>query len=57
VWGDGTGGSATVTGTGAGLGALSTQTLTVHGHIADSASNQQAAPGSYGDVVTVTVEY
>jgi spore coat protein U-like protein len=57
VWGDGTGGSATVGGTGNGVSVASAQTLTVHGSLPDSATNQDAPPGSYADTITVTVTY
>lgn len=55
VFGDGTGGSATQTGTGTGLG--SAVALTVYGQLPDTATNQDAAPGSYSDTITATVTY
>lgn len=56
IWGDGTGGSVTQAGTtGSGLGTNST--LTVYGKLPDGATNQAAAPGSYTDTITVTINY
>lgn len=57
AWGDGTGGTSTEALTGQGMGAAQTQALTVYGQIADSATNQTAAPDSYSDTITVSVSY
>ncbi len=57
VWGDGSGGTGTVAGTGNGVSVASAQTLTVHGSLPDSATNQDAPPGAYADTITVTVTY
>jgi spore coat protein U-like protein len=54
IFGDGTTGS-TVPGTGAGLG--NAQTVTVFGNLPDNTTNQNAATGSYSDLISVTVTY
>jgi spore coat protein U-like protein len=57
VWGDGTGASVTQAGTGNGVSVASAQTLTVFGALPDSTTNQDAPPGAYADIITVTVTY
>jgi spore coat protein U-like protein len=55
VFGDGTPGSATVSSTGLGVGTAAS--VPVFGQLPDSATNQAAVPGSYSDLITVTVSY
>jgi spore coat protein U-like protein len=55
VFGDGTPGSATMPGTG--LGVATAAPIQVFGQLPDNATNQAAVPGSYSDLITVTVTY
>ena len=55
VFGDGTLSTLTSGGTGAGVATLAP--VSVFGQLPDSATNQLAVPGSYSDIVTVTVTY
>jgi spore coat protein U-like protein len=55
VFGDGTPGSATMPGTG--LGVATAAAVQVFGQLPDNATNQAAVPGSYSDLITVTVTY
>jgi spore coat protein U-like protein len=55
VFGDGTPGSQTVTALG--LGVATAAAVPVFGQLPDSAANQAAVPGSYSDLITVTVSY
>jgi spore coat protein U-like protein len=55
IFGDGTAATATVSGIGAGPAAV--RTLVVFGRLPDNAANQAAAPGAYGDTITVSVFY
>jgi spore coat protein U-like protein len=57
IFGDGTGGTAAAAGTGNGVSAASAVTHTVYGSLPDNATNQDAPPGSYTDIITVTVTY
>lgn len=55
VFGDGTGTTAMAPGTGTGVSNV--VTITAFGNLPDSANNQLAVPGSYSDVVNVSVTY
>jgi spore coat protein U-like protein len=55
IFGDGTPGSQTVTALG--LGVATAAAVPVFGQLPDSAANQAAVPGSYSDLITVTVSY
>jgi spore coat protein U-like protein len=58
IWGDGaTASTVNRTGTGTGLSALAEATFDVYGLVPDTAANQDAAPGSYLDTITVSVDY
>ena len=57
IFGDGSGGSATQTDNGKGMSPASAWSYTVYGSLPDSATNQDAPPGSYTDKITVTVSY
>ena len=57
VWGDGTGSTKVVNGKGLGMSNSGAITHTVYGELPNSATNQDAPAGSYGDSITVTVEY
>lgn len=56
LWGDGTTGDV-LAGVGEGLNPANAQIATVYGFVPESAANQAAKPGSYSDVVTVTVAF
>ena len=55
VFGDGTAGSSTQPGTGSGVGTA--VAIAVNGQLPDSATNQNAVPGSYSDTITATITY
>lgn len=55
VWGDTTGGTGDANGTGVGM--ATAVPFTVYGQLLDSATNQNAPPGSYSDTITVSVIY
>jgi spore coat protein U domain-containing protein, fimbrial subunit CupE1/2/3/6 len=57
VWGDGTGSTKTVQVPTPSTGIGTPQTLTVYGQLLDSATNKNAVPGSYSDLITATVTY
>jgi spore coat protein U-like protein len=57
VWGNGTSSTGTVPWTGTGLSSAGEYTHTVYGTLPNNATNQTAPVGSYGDTITVTVDY
>jgi spore coat protein U-like protein len=57
IWGDGSGSTVTVGDVGEGMSAAREISHTVYGQLANSAANQDAPAGTYGDVITVTVTY
>jgi spore coat protein U-like protein len=57
VWGNGTSSTGTVSWTGTGLSSAGEYTHTVFGTLPVTSANQAAPVGSYGDTITVTVDY
>lgn len=56
LWGDGSEG-VVVSGEGEGMSPAKAQIKTVYGRLPDSLANQDAPPGDYSDVITVTVTF
>lgn len=57
IWGDGSSSSVTVSDVGGGMSATKEISKTVYGQLVDSAANQDAPAGTYGDTIVVTVTY
>jgi len=55
IFGDGTGGTGSVLGTGNGV--ATAVSVPVYGQLLDSATNQNAVPGSYSDTITASITY